>query len=55
MTVNIEEQTKEIALLMEEFISDVIADKPPPCSLIYDLTFKLEVLDRERFLDGEGL
>lgn len=38
---------------MEEFISDVIAGNEPPRSLVYDLTFKLSVLDRER--DGEQI
>ena len=51
--MNIEEQTKEIALLMEEFISDVIEDNPPPRSLINELVFKLSTLDRERHLDGD--
>lgn len=39
---------------MKEFLLDVEEGNDPPLSLINELTFKLAVLDRERYLDDRG-
>lgn len=46
--MDIEELTNEVSFLMEEFISDVQRETPPPLSLMDELIFKLETLHYER-------
>jgi len=48
--MNLNKQTNEVALLMEEFLLDFNGGRDSPLSLLNEIEVKLNALDRERTL-----